>query len=94
MAGYTPWMAGAAAAAKRANDAALARHIEKLRGEWREYRAEARACGYDAEGFEEWLGEDACRQLGLQVRTARRGAEARIMDGRSYAEWHHTADLY
>lgn len=94
MAGYTPWMAGAVAAAKRANAAALARHIEKLRNEWREYGAEARACGYEVESFEEWLGEDCCRQLGLPVRTARRDAEARVMDGRSYAEWSYTADIY
>lgn len=63
MAGYTPWMAGAAAAAKRANAAAAARHRAEKRDEYREYAAEARACGYEVESFEEWMGEVSPREF-------------------------------
>ncbi len=94
MAGYTPWMAGAVAAAKRANAAALARHINTLRGEYRTYRAEERACGYQPESFEEWLGEDACRQLGIAYRSPKAAAQDRVMGGQTYAEWHHAAVMY
>ena len=63
MPGYTPWMAGAAAAAKRANAAAAARHRATQRDEYNAYRAEQRACGYEVESFEEWLGEISPREL-------------------------------
>lgn len=38
--------------------------------EYRAYRAEQRACGYEVEPFEEWYGEA----------NAREAAEARIME--------------
>jgi hypothetical protein len=38
--------------------AAAAYHArEAKREEYAEYRAEQRACGYEVESFEEWLGE-------------------------------------
>lgn len=63
MSGYTPWMAGAKAAAIRANKAQAARHRAEQREQYNEYRAESRACGYEVESFEEWLGEVSARQL-------------------------------
>lgn len=71
MAGYTPWMAGSVAAAKRANAAAAYNQREARRAEYNEYRAEGRACGYDVESFEAWLGEI----------TEREQAEARVWGG-------------
>jgi len=66
MPGYTPWMAGAVAAAKRANAAAAARHRAEQRKEYDAYRAEQRACGCEVESFEEWLGETSPRELAEQ----------------------------
>jgi hypothetical protein len=63
MAGYTPWMAGAAQAAKRANAAEAARVRAAKRTEYNAYRAESRACGYEVESFEKWMGETTARQL-------------------------------
>ena len=63
---YTPWMAGAVAAAKRANAAAAARHRAAQRQEYDVYRAESRACGFEVESFEEWLGEVSPRELAEQ----------------------------
>lgn len=63
MPGYTPWMAGAAEAAKRANAAARARHRAEQREEYNAERAEARACGQEFPSFEEWLGEISPREL-------------------------------
>lgn len=57
MAGYTPWMAGAVAAAKRGQEAARRRDRDAKYDQYAEYRAEQRACGYEVESFEEWLGE-------------------------------------
>lgn len=57
MAGYVPWMAGAVSAAKRANAAAAKRHRDERYEVYREYAAESRACGYEVESFEEWMGE-------------------------------------
>lgn len=68
--GYTPYMAGAVAAAKRINRIAAYHHREALRQEYDQYRAEARACGQDAESFEEWLGEGP---------SVREQAESRVM---------------
>lgn len=79
-----PWMAGAVAAARRANAAEAARHREAKRDEYRAYAAESRACGHEVESFEEWLGE-------VDPRVA---AEARVMGGRSYSEWSYNADQY
>jgi hypothetical protein len=55
--------AGNAAAAKRAYAAAAHRAREAKRAEYDEYRAEARACGFEVESFAEWLGETSARQL-------------------------------
>ena len=66
MAGYTPWQAGAVAAAKRANAAAAARHRSEQLSEYYAYRAEQRACGHEVESFEEWLGEITSRELAEQ----------------------------
>lgn len=55
MSGYRPYMAGAREAAIRANKAAFNRHLQVRRDEFAEYRAEARACGYEVESFEQWL---------------------------------------
>ena len=63
MPGYRPWMAGAREAAQRANRAEAARHREAKREQYEEYRAESRACGYEVESFEEWLGEVSPREL-------------------------------
>ncbi len=63
MPGYTPWRAGAVAAAKRANAAAAARHRSEQLREYYAYRAEQLACGYEIESFEEWLGEITPREL-------------------------------
>lgn len=85
MSGYTPWMAGAVAAAKRANAAAAARHRAEQRERYDEYRAESRACGYEVESFEEWLGE----------RTARQAAEDRMgVAGRSLDDACYYGDTY
>jgi hypothetical protein len=54
-------MAGAVAAAKRASAAAAARHRAEQYERYREYAAESRACGYEVESFEEWLGEKSLR---------------------------------
>lgn len=94
MAGYVPWGAAGAAAAKRANAAALARHVAKLREEYAAYRAEERACGYDPEPFEEWMGPDACRQCGISYKGPRERAEERVMGGMNYAEWNRVADMF
>lgn len=94
MAGYTPWMAGAAAAAKRANDAARNRDIAKYRAEYAAYRAEERACGYEPETFEQYLGPNLCSMLGLHYVSAKDAAQDRLLGGQSYAAWHHVADLY
>lgn len=66
MSGYTPWRAGAVAAAKRANAAAAARHRATQREDYNAYRAEQHACGYEVESFEEWLGEISPRELAEQ----------------------------
>ncbi len=71
MPGYTPWMAGSVAAAKRGMAAQAARVREARRAEYNDYRAEARACGYEVESFEEWLGETSAREA----------AEARVWGG-------------
>jgi hypothetical protein len=85
MAGYTPWMAGAVAAAKRANAAAAARHRAEQFERYREYRAESRACGYEVESFEEWLGEASPREA----------AEARMgVAGRSLGDACYYGDIY
>lgn len=55
MSNYTPWMAGAKAAAERANKAAFNRHMDARRAEFAEYRAENRAQGYETETFDQWL---------------------------------------
>lgn len=55
MSGYRPYMAGAREAAIRANKAAFARAMADYREEFREYRAESRACGYEVETFDQWL---------------------------------------
>lgn len=94
MAGYTPWMAGAKAAAERANKAAIARHIATLRQQYNEERAEARACGYEFQSFPEWLGPETCKDAGIRYTSGREAAEERVMGGQSYAEWHRTADMY
>ena len=62
MSGYTPWMAGAAEAAKRGYAAQAKRHRAEQRREYDAYRAESRACGYEVEPFEEWLGETTSRE--------------------------------
>ena len=36
------------------------RHMAQ-RAEYAEYRAESRACGYEVESFEQWLGETSLR---------------------------------
>lgn len=61
MAGYTPYMAGAVEAAKRATAAAARRYRDEQYREYSEYRAESRACGYEVESFEQWLGETSLR---------------------------------
>lgn len=91
---YTPWMAGAAAAAKRANQAARASEIAKYRDEYAIYRAEARAEGYEAESFEEYLGANLCSQLGLRYVSAKERAQDRLLDGQSYAQWSYNADQF
>lgn len=80
MSGYTPWMAGAVAAAKRANAAAAARYRAAQREEYNAYRAEQRACGYEVETFEEWLGEISPRELAEQ----RTGADFRNVNDACY----------
>lgn len=59
-------MAGAREAAIRANRAQAARHRAAQYEEYRAYAAESRACGYEVESFEEWLGEVTPRQLAEQ----------------------------
>jgi len=61
MTGYTPYMAGAVAAAKKASAAAQARHRAENREDYNLYRAEARACGYEFASFEEWMGETSSK---------------------------------
>jgi len=58
---YTPWMAGAAHAAKKLNAVLAAKHRESQYQDYKEYRAESRACGYEVESFEQWLGESSLR---------------------------------
>lgn len=94
MAGYTPWMAGAAAAAKRTNAVLRVKSINECREEYAAYRAEELACGYEPETFEQYFGPNLCSQLGLVYRSPREQAEARVMGGQSYGEWHHTADMF
>lgn len=84
MSGYRAWGSEGVAAAKRASRAAAARDRAEKRAEYDEYRAEARACGYEVESFEEWMGEVSPRER----------AEERVMGGRSYSEWSYYADLY
>ena len=94
MSGYTPWMAGSVAAAKKAQAAALARRKAELRAEYNDHRAEARACGYDVESFEEWLGADCCKQLGIPYRNARTEAEDRVMNGMDCNTFNYFADMF
>ena len=56
------WMAAGVEAAKRANRAEAYRYREMKREEYNEYRGEQRACGYEVESFEEWLGEVSPRE--------------------------------
>lgn len=46
------------AAARRLAAQIAERARNEKRAEYAAYRAEARACGYDPESFEEWLGEE------------------------------------
>lgn len=71
---YRPWMSDAVEAARRASAAAARRDRERKRGEYLEYRAEQRACGYEVESFEEWLGEVDPREA----------AEARVRAAEPY----------
>ena len=91
---YTPWMAGAAAAAKRANEASRRRDLAKFRAEYAAYRAEELACGYEPETFEQYLGPNLCSQLGLHYVSAKDAAQARLLDGQSYAQWSYNADQF
>jgi predicted phage gp36 major capsid-like protein len=80
MSGYRPWMAGAKEAAIRANKAQAARHRAEQRQRYDEYRAESRACGYEVESFEEWLGEKSARQAAED----RMGYQDRSLEDRCY----------
>lgn len=84
MSGYRPYMAGAREAAIRANRAAERRYRDAQYEEYRVYRAEQRACGYEVESFEEWLGEVNPREA----------AEARVMHGHDMAGFMRNADLF
>lgn len=57
MSGYRPSGFGNREQAQRAYRAAAYREREAQREEYYAYRAEQRACGYEVESFEEWLGE-------------------------------------
>lgn len=91
---YTPWMAGAADAAKRANEAARRRDIAKFHAEYAAYRAEELACGYEPDTFEQYLGSNLCSQLGLHYVSAKDAAQARLLNGQSYAQWSYNADQF
>jgi hypothetical protein len=90
MSGYRPWMAGAREAAIRANQAANARHRAEKRREYDEYRAEQRACGYEVESFEEWMGEISARELAEQRMEARSGG----MGSGSLSDRCYYGDIY
>lgn len=80
---YRPYMWGAKEAAQRANRAAAARHRAELRKHYDIYCAESRACGYEVESFEEWLGEVSPREL-AEERMAERGIGSGSLDDRLY----------
>lgn len=75
---YTPWMAGAAEAAKRVNKIVMRHGREALLQEYRQYKAEAKACGYEVESFEEWLGEESPHRS-PETLNSRQQAELRVM---------------
>lgn len=60
------YLAAGIEAAKRANAAAARRWRDEQYEEYRVYRAEQRACGYEFETFEEWLGEITPREAAEQ----------------------------
>jgi hypothetical protein len=62
MAGYTPWMAGAKAHAEKLARIQKAKARAEQREAYNEYRAEARACGYEPCSFEVWSGEKTARE--------------------------------
>lgn len=70
MAGYRPMGYGVREKVERGMRAAAYRARQEQREEYESYRAEQRACGYEVESFEEWLGEESPREA----------AEARLPD--------------
>jgi hypothetical protein len=78
MSGYTPYMAGAAAAAKRINKIVAYHGREALRQEYGQYKAEAKACGYEVESFDEWLGEGHPYRA-PETMNSRQQAESRVL---------------